>query len=56
MSNVRTVEMMEVIRVTHYEGEGTEANPGRLVQSYYGMDGALLARDDPMDNTEREAG
>jgi len=56
VSNVRTVETLEVIRVVHYEGEGTKADPGRLVQSYYGMNGEHLFSADPMAKTEREAG
>ena len=42
-NHVRQVEMMEVIHVVSFEGEGTEENPARLIDEYYSKDGALLA-------------
>lgn len=42
-NNVRQVEMMEVIHVISYEGEGNKENPARLIDEYYSKDGALLA-------------
>ncbi|MGL9877527.1 hypothetical protein [Enterococcus sp. DIV0240d] len=42
-NHVRQVEMMEVIHVVSYEGEGTKENPARLIDEYCSKDGALLA-------------
>lgn len=42
-NHVRQVEMMEVIHVVSYEGEGTKENPARLIDEYYSKEGALLA-------------
>lgn len=42
-NNVRQVEMMEVIHVISYEGEGTKENPARLIDEYYSKEGTLLA-------------
>lgn len=45
-NNVREVEIMEVIHVVSYEGEGTKENPARLIDEYYSKEGALLATKD----------
>lgn len=42
-NHVRQVEMMEVIHVVSYEGEGTKENPARLIDEYYSKEGVLLA-------------
>lgn len=42
-NHVRQVEIMEVIHIVSYEGEGTKGNPARLIDEYYSKDGALLA-------------
>ncbi|MFB8676205.1 hypothetical protein [Enterococcus gallinarum] len=51
-NHVRQVEMMEVIHVVSYEGEGTKENPARLINEYYSKEGTLLATKD--DWLERE--
>lgn len=51
-NHVRQVEMMEVIHVVSYEGEGTKENPARLIDEYYSKEGTLLATKD--DWLERE--
>lgn len=45
-NHVREVEMMEVIHVVSFEGEGTEENPARLINEYYSKEGTLLATND----------
>lgn len=45
-NHVREVEMMEVIHVVSFEGEGTEKNPARLINEYYSKEGTLLATKD----------
>lgn len=45
-NHVREVEIMEVIHVVSYEGEGTKENPARLIDEYYSKEGALLATKD----------
>lgn len=45
-NHVRQAEMMEVIHVVSFEGEGTEENPARLINEYYSKEGTLLATKD----------
>lgn len=51
-NHVRQVEIMEVIHVVSFEGEGTKENPARLINEYYSKEGTLLATKD--DWLERE--
>ncbi|KKN01836.1 hypothetical protein LCGC14_1123720 [marine sediment metagenome] len=44
---VREVVAVEVIRVTYYQGMGTDDDPGREVRSYYTKAGELIGNDDP---------
>lgn len=44
---VRTVEVIEVIRVVALAGKGTQDAPFREVASYWTRDGVLLATNDP---------
>lgn len=45
-NHVRQVEIMEVIHVVSFEGEGTKENPARLINDYYSKEGTLLATKD----------
>lgn len=46
-SNLREASTVTVVRVVTYEGAGIPEDPGRLVTSYYSLDGELLAKHDP---------
>lgn len=45
-SHIRGVTVLRVIHITSYVGEGTQDDPGRLIDEYWGLNGALLARRD----------
>lgn len=41
-------EIVELIHVPAHRGDGTEANPERIVNLYFSKDGELLACHDPL--------
>jgi len=41
-----SARVIEVIEANEHEGDGTEANPHRIVMRYYSRDGELLAERD----------
>lgn len=47
-SRIRAVDMVEVIKITHFEGAGTEADLNRLVTEYWLPDGKRIAFIDPI--------
>jgi len=49
-SNLRGVQVVEVIRVETREGRGTEESVVRIVESYFDMHGVLLWQNDPCPN------
>lgn len=41
------VKVIQVIRTAHTEGAGTKEDPKRVVNSYWSLEGELLAVNDP---------
>lgn len=46
MNRIKKVEMVEVIRVIHAEGDGTKEDPVRLVAQYWGKNGKHIGKVD----------
>ena len=44
-----SVKLITVIEVKAARGEGTDADPVRIVNQYWSTEGDLLAEDDPID-------
>ena len=40
---IRSVEMVEVVKIEHTVGKGTKDDPVRLVCDYWSKDGVLIA-------------
>ena len=51
-SDIRSAKLVEVLQIAENVGAGTEADPARLVISYYTKDGDLIAALDPLDDKE----
>lgn len=45
---MNTAEEIKVIKTTSKAGEGTHADPNRIITQYWSLDGALLATVDPI--------
>lgn len=55
--DLREVKVIEVIYVRRGIGGGrTKDDPFRLIDEYYTLDGALLARRDPIDHLDQVGG
>ena len=46
MNRIKKVEMVEVIRVIHAEGDGTKEDPVRLVAQYWEKNGKHIGKMD----------
>ena len=51
ISNVDSVDVIQVIRVCSLKGKGVEGSPMRRVTEYWSMKGACLARRDEWDES-----
>lgn len=50
-SNVDAVQVVKVIRVDSVTGRGTENDPVRRVTEYYTMEGRLITRSSPWEDS-----
>lgn len=51
VNSVDSVEVIQVIRVTSYIGDGTQEDPARYLYHYWDLEGTLLATKDTIENS-----
>ena len=52
MRDVIEAKVIQVIQTIHTEGAGTKEDPKRVVNSYWSLEGDLLAANDPAQSGE----